>query len=428
MGFDWMHNWYGNTFNNNLIGGLLKFENYLKFGKELIIGSFEEENFIKKSKDNLIGFGIENDTRTLHMFTDTYELIAASNKALLHIDGQFYSDTPPFEYVFKIDDQFYGIFYTLVDGVDYRYKASIVKKDMTQKEGLQILRRLVKDYINHRKQIQEDLFKKGEKVLDDVILPKKLKESVLDDIKNFLKSRKKYKEFGMVWKRGYIFHGPPGNGKTLFLRKLGLALGLNMTDMTNRIDTDGTLRLPQQEVPYENGSSNLSLSKLASGDDDENPPEIYYLEDMEKVIGKNNDDFGRISLSNFLTAIDGVSRLADGLIIIGTTNYKDRLENAIIGRPGRFDRVYEFAKPTNKEIYKFFERRNFLIQDKKVTINYSKLMMEKNFSMAFVEDFILSCVTKVNKHIISTSIADSVIKDLGQYNQLEAKSNLGFGK
>jgi SpoVK/Ycf46/Vps4 family AAA+-type ATPase len=359
------------------------------------------------------------------MFTDTYELIASTRKALLSIDGQFYSDMPPYEYVFRINDQFYGIFYTITDGVDYRYKASIVKKDMTQEEGIRILRKLVRDYVNHRKQIQELLFKTGEKVLDDVILPKELKQSILSDIRNFLKNRKKYVEFGMVWKRGYIFHGPPGNGKTLFLRKLGGAFGLNMTDMTNRLDQDGTLRLPQHAEPYENGTI-LSLSKLASGDDDENPPEIYYLEDMEKVIGKNDNDFGRITLSNFLTAIDGVSRLANGLILIGTTNHKDKLEGAILGRPGRFDRVYEFAKPTNTEIYRFFERRNFLIKNKEVTAEYSDLMMRKNFSMAFVEDFILSCVTKVDKQIISRSVADSIISDLEQFNKLEVETDMGF--
>ncbi len=423
-----MRNWHRNAFNNNLIGGLLKFENYLKFGKEIIIEGFEEENFIKKSKDNLIGFGIDYDVKALHMFTDTYELVSSTRKALLSIDGQFYSDMPSFEYVFKIDNQFYAIFYTLTHGVDYRYKTSIVKKDMTQEEGIRILRKLVKDYVNHRKKIQANLFKRGQKVLDDVILPQELKQSILGDITNFLNSRKKYKEFGMVWKRGYIFHGPPGNGKTLFLRKLGGAFGLNMTDMTNRLDQDGTLRLPQHAEPYDESGSVLSLSKLSCGDDEENPPEIYYLEDMEKVIGKNNDDFGRITLSNFLNAIDGVSRLADGLIIIGTTNHKDRLESAILGRPGRFDRVYEFAKPTNVEIYKFFERRNFLIQDKKVTTKYSNLMMEKNFSMAFVEDFILSCVTKTDKKIISTSDADSIIKDLEQYNKLDVDSNIGFAR
>ncbi len=423
-----MHNWHRNTFNNNLMGDLLKFENYLKFGKKLIIEGFTEENFLKKSKDNLIGFGIDNDSRSLHMFTDTYELIESTRKGLLSIDGQFYSDMPPYEYVFKIDDQIYGIFYTITDGVDYRYKTAIVKKDMTQEEGIRILRRLVKDYVNHRKHIQENLFKKGEKVLDDVILPQELKQSILGDIKNFLKSRKKYKEFGMVWKRGYIFHGPPGNGKTLFLRKLGGAFGLNMTDMTHRLGDDGTLRLPQHAEPYDESGSLLSLSKLASGDDDENPPEVYYLEDMEKVIGKNDNDFGRITLSNFLTAIDGVSRLADGLILIGTTNHRDSLANAILGRPGRFDRVYEFAKPTNAEIYKFFERRNFLIQNKKVTIDYSNLMMEKNFSMAFVEDFILSCVIKLDKQIVTTSVADSIIKDLEEYNKLDVESNIGFNK
>jgi SpoVK/Ycf46/Vps4 family AAA+-type ATPase len=405
----------------------LKLEDYLKFGKDIIKSDMLEENFVKHSKENLIGFEMQFDSKVLQMFAETYELVASTGKGLLSISGHFSYNDAPFEYVFKIDDGLYGIFFTINHGTDYRYKTSIVKNNMTQEEATRTIKKLAKDYVNHIKLLQARLFEKGEKVLDDVILPNDLKQSVLNDIRNFLKSRKKYKEFGIVWKRGYIFHGPPGNGKTLFLRKLGPAFGLDMSDMITRIDHDGVLKLPQHGVPYSEDSM-FNLAKMVTGEDEENPPQIFYLEDMDKIIGKNENDFSRITLSNFLTAIDGVSRLADGLIIIGTSNYIDRLANSILGRPGRFDRIYEFQRPAAKEILKFFERRKFLIKDKKTTNNYAKFMVNKNFSMAFVEDFVLTSVTKSNKFTISISDADSLIEDLEHYNKLEAKEgNMGFG-
>ncbi len=385
-----------------------------------------EEIFVKNFKETLIGFEIEFDPKVLQMFADTYELIESTNKGLLDVNGHFSYNSMPFEYVFKIDEQFYGIFFSMEHGVDHKYKTSILKNGMTSEEAMRILKKLSKDYVKHVKLIQDALFKK--EYLDDVILPNDLKQSILSDIRNFLKNRQKYEEFGMVWKRGYIFYGPPGNGKTLFLRKLGPTFGISMSDMLTRIDSDGTLRLPQFEIPYlENDVFNLA--KMAAGEDEDNPPQIFYLEDMDKIIGKNDADFGKITLSNFLTAIDGVSRLANGLIIIGTSNYIDKLENSILGRPGRFDRIYEFKKPAAEEILRFFERRKFLIKNKETTNDYANSMVKKNFSMAFVEDFVLTSVTKTSKHTISILDANSLIKDLEHYNKLEDKAgSIGFGQ
>jgi SpoVK/Ycf46/Vps4 family AAA+-type ATPase len=406
----------------------LKLENYLKFGKTIIKSDITEERFVKNSKEPMRGFEMNFDSKVLQMFADTYELMESTNKGLLDVKGHFSYNSAPFEYVFKIEEQFYGIFYSVDDGVDYRLKTSIIKNNMTNDEAFRIIKKLSKDYVKHAKLIQDTLFKKGKKVLDDVILPNDLKQSILGDVQNFLKNRKKYKEFGMVWKRGYIFHGPPGNGKTLFLRKLGPAFGLSMNDMINRIDHDGTLKLPQYELPY-NEDTVFDLAKMTTGEDEDNQPQIFYLEDMDKIIGKNDADFGRITLSNFLTAIDGVTRLANGLIIIGTSNYIDRLENSILGRPGRFDRVYEFKKPTSKEILTFFERRKFLIKDRKTTDDYANSLVKKKFSMAFVEDFVLTSVTKSGKHTISVSDADSLIEDLKHFNKLESNAdNIGFGQ
>jgi hypothetical protein len=51
---------------------------------------------------------------------------------------------------------------------------------------------------------------------DDVILEKEKKASIIDDVIGFFNAESRYSEFGVPWKRGVIFYGPPGV-KTLFL-------------------------------------------------------------------------------------------------------------------------------------------------------------------------------------------------------------------
>jgi SpoVK/Ycf46/Vps4 family AAA+-type ATPase len=55
---------------------------------------------------------------------------------------------------------------------------------------------------------------------DDVILDDKMKKTLTGTVLRFFDSETKYREFGVPWKRGLIFHGPPGNGKTISLKAL----------------------------------------------------------------------------------------------------------------------------------------------------------------------------------------------------------------
>ena len=55
---------------------------------------------------------------------------------------------------------------------------------------------------------------------DDVILDDKMKKTLTGSVLRFFDSETKYREFGVPWKRGLIFYGPPGNGKTISLKAL----------------------------------------------------------------------------------------------------------------------------------------------------------------------------------------------------------------
>ena len=58
----------------------------------------------------------------------------------------------------------------------------------------------------------------------DVIMDEDMKETLINDVEGFFDCRDDYKEFSVPWKRGIIFHGLPGNGKTISIKALMHAL------------------------------------------------------------------------------------------------------------------------------------------------------------------------------------------------------------
>lgn len=55
---------------------------------------------------------------------------------------------------------------------------------------------------------------------DKVILDPDMKKSLTDVSEKFFDSRDIYEEYGVPWKRGLIFYGPAGNGKTISIKAL----------------------------------------------------------------------------------------------------------------------------------------------------------------------------------------------------------------
>lgn len=54
----------------------------------------------------------------------------------------------------------------------------------------------------------------------DVILNEDMKSTITDLMHKFFDSEDIYKDLGVPWKRGVIFHGPAGNGKTISIKAL----------------------------------------------------------------------------------------------------------------------------------------------------------------------------------------------------------------
>lgn len=55
---------------------------------------------------------------------------------------------------------------------------------------------------------------------DSVILDSQMKKAIIDDHLSFFNSKDTYLKLKVPWKRGIIYHGPPGNGKTISIKAM----------------------------------------------------------------------------------------------------------------------------------------------------------------------------------------------------------------
>lgn len=97
-------------------------------------------------------------------------------------------------------------------------------------------------------QQSRSLFKEIQKSSwDKVILEEAQKKELTEVANKFFDSKETYEELGVPWKRGLIFHGPPGNGKTISIRALS-------HELYQREDPVITLYVKSADTTYDIGN------------------------------------------------------------------------------------------------------------------------------------------------------------------------------
>jgi len=208
---------------------------------------------------------------------------------------------------------------------------------------------------------------------EDLILPDSLKQQIQNDFQQFFNSREIYERYKIPWKRGAIFIGPPGNGKTHTLKALINQLGRPCLYIRGFKSEDETEEANMSEV--------FKRARMTT-------PCVLVLEDLDSMIDKKNRAF-------FLNELDGF-HANTGVVVLATTNHPEKLDSSILDRPSRFDRKYYFQLPADVERRAYIAKWNCeLQQEMRVSEKVAAQVVceTHDFSFAYLKElFVTSMV------------------------------------
>ncbi|WP_075618067.1 ATP-binding protein [Paenisporosarcina indica] len=229
---------------------------------------------------------------------------------------------------------------------------------------------------------------------EEVMLEDTIKQDIFRSIDQFFTADGQFfKEYGLPYKRGILLYGSPGNGKTTLVKSI-----------------TGTTNAPvvYWQITEFTGSHSIQevfgiVTRLA--------PAILVIEDIDSM-----PDYTR---SVFLNTLDG-TQSREGLFIIGTTNYPQKIDPALINRAGRFDRAYEIPSPSVqvREYYlKKLDLKNIFSADQ--LVDMAKLT--KGLSISQLNELYMSVA--LNWHYDGELAYQDRIQELQKQNKRSKKND-----
>lgn len=222
----------------------------------------------------------------------------------------------------SIDDTF--LFTTNKDRFfkEFLYKLETPEPEFILKEGLYIPVLGMNGWILSLLPLNET----DPPILNDELFNKTTKE-----INEFTKREEIYVNMKSDYKRGILLYGPPGNGKTSFIKYF----------LYHRKDTLSIICDAKNEEQLD------FINRIICRRDIKNMLKIIVMEDIDGI-----NPNCRSKILNFLDGIIPVHKT----IFIATTNFPHHLDPALMNRPSRFDSVVYIDEPDRNSREKLLKR------------------------------------------------------------------------
>ncbi len=171
---------------------------------------------------------------------------------------------------------------------------------------------------------------------DEIVLPADLKQSILDDVASFFdKGAEVYKRLNLKPFRKLLLAGVPGTGKTMLctaLARRSLGLGHKVVYISSADNEGAKFWKIQHALMVAARSERPALIILEEID--------AYLREEEKAL--------------VLNVLDGAEAIENekGTLMLATTNYPEAIDERVLKRPGRLDRIFiipEIEEPEHAE-------------------------------------------------------------------------------
>jgi hypothetical protein len=169
--------------------------------------------------------------------------------------------------------------------------------------------------------------------VDDLIdFPDSLSARILHEIGEFWKLGDRFRHYGFLHRRGYLFYGKQGGGKSSLIHQI-IAQIIATGNLAFFCDNPGFFV--------------RCLEQFRTVEPDR--PIVCIFEDIDAIIEHYGD-------SILLQWLDG-NHQVDKAINLASTNYPEKLDRRIISRPRRFDRIHRIDAPSDRQRAAFFARK-----------------------------------------------------------------------